>query len=191
MRCCLAAFLSCAAFAAMADSTIGKTFPIAEPSFLDEIKSAAAATDWRQWMRRDPENYAAFDSTDLPSAKKDRSFLFDPTYSLPRDITDENGRVLYAKGTTINVYAKYTFPGRWIVIRPTSEQFKWLDEVVKPTANDKVLIAGGNVVGVIREHRRKVFILEPHTIERLGLQAVPSIVQQEGPQLRVQEYALD
>lgn len=171
--------------------TVGKVYPIAEPDTMEEIKSRAAAVDWRAWMRKTPTNYGAFDSVSLPRATETRSRLFDPTYFLPDDIRDANGKLIAAKGMPINVLQRIKLPNRYIVISDTPEDLRWLREVAKPVSGDKILLAGGNVYTTRQSSGLSVFMLDSRFIERFGLQAVPSIVKQEGVQLRVDEYAID
>ena len=171
---------------------VGQTFPIAEPDLLQEIQQRAASKDWKSALqRKDPASFTVFQTVRLPDAQVDASFLFDPTYPLPQDVTDHTGKVLYPAGTTINVYARRQFTGRTIVIAADAAQLRWLDEIAKPTASDKVLISGLNMVEARqRVGARKIFALDQRIVERFGLRAVPSIVQQEGTQLRVHEYAI-
>jgi conjugal transfer pilus assembly protein TraW len=195
MRRVVASILSVAVAATAAAGerrVIGQTFPIAEPDLLQEIRQRAAATDWKAVMqRKDPSTFSGFQTVGLPPAKADASFLFDPTYTLPQDVIDHNGAVLYPAGTTINVYARRQFPGRTIVIAADPAHLRWLDEVAKPTAADKVLVSGMNMVEARQiAGPRRIFALDQRIAERFGLRAVPSIVQQEGTQLRVREYAV-
>lgn len=170
--------------------TVGQTYPIAEPDVLDEIKSRAGVTDWRKWMIRAPASYGAFTSASLPRATQTRSRLFDPTYLLPDDIKDQNGKVIAPKGLPINVYTRIKVPFRYIVIGDTPEDLVWLKDVAQPKTGDKILLASGNVFTVRQRTSIPVHILDPRFIERFGLQAVPAIVQQEGTQLRVAEFAI-
>lgn len=175
---------------ALAGPTLGPTYPIAEPDTLEEIRQRASTQDWQRWMRKSPTDYGAFQSARLPHAKRNAVRSFDPTYVLPNDIADENGKVIAAKGTRINVYTKLTMRGRMIVIGNTDAHFKWLTEVAKPTSNDKVLLANGNVLLARRNRQVLVYLLDERFIERFGLRAVPSIVSQDGLRLRVEEYAV-
>lgn len=171
---------------------IGPTYPIAEPDLLQEIRQRAASTDWNALVHRhDPSTFTGFQTASLPAATQDASFLFDPTYTLPQDVKDSRGTVIYPAGTTINVYERRAFSGRTIVIAATSEHLRWLDDVARPTAADKVLIAGTNMLDARTiAGARRIYALDPRIVERFGLRAVPSIVQQEGNRLRVREYAL-
>lgn len=183
---------SAAAHAAGPRSILGQTFSIAEPDLMEEIKRRAASTDWKAMMqRKDPSTFSAFQTANLPPTASPASFLFDPTYTLPQHVVDGRGTVLYPAGTTINVYERRKFPGRTIVISPTIEHFKWLNEVAKPTAQDKVLMAGANMLDVQQlAGANRVYALDARIIERFGLRSVPSIVQQEGTLLRVQEFVI-
>lgn len=176
---------------AQADKTIGQTFPIAEPDTRDEIKAKAGMADWQAWMKPGVENASAYYAAKLPFAQEDDSRLFDPTYHLPRDMKDKDGRILYPAGYPINIYNRIRMPGRYIVIAHRPSHYDWLDDVAKPTANDKVLLAGAHVLAARKATERELWRLDDRMIERFGLQAVPAIVSQEGTQLRVQEYAVD
>lgn len=175
---------------ALAGPTLGPTYPIAEPDTLEEIRARASVKDWQRWMRKSPTDYSAFQSAHLPHARRNAVRSFDPTYVLPNDIADENGKVIAAKGTRINVYTKLRMRGRMIVIGNTDAHFKWLTDVAKPTSDDKVLLANGNVLTARRNRQVLVYLLDERFIERFGLKAVPSIVSQDGLRLRVEEYAV-
>ena len=170
---------------------VGPTFEIAEPDTLEEIRTRVAQQDWDKIMKKkEPADYGAFKAAPLPAALKSDSHLFDPTYVLPYDLRDADGKLLAAKGTRINVYEKITLPGRYIVIDGSEKQLRWLEEVAKPVDGDRILIATGNVYSARLRSKYSLWLLDQRGIERFGLRAVPSIVQQEGLQLRVNEYAL-
>lgn len=171
-------------------SIIGPTFPIAEPDTRAEIKNKAAGVDWHAWAMRSPDKYAAFKTAALPRAGVNRSYLFDPTYPLPKALLDRNGAVLYPTGYPINVYKTLQMPGRMIVIGPSDGDYNWLMTVAKPTRADKVLLANGNVFDERVKRKSPLFLLDNRFIERFGLHAVPAIVTQEGDKLRVTEYAV-
>jgi conjugal transfer pilus assembly protein TraW len=169
---------------------VGQTFPIAEPDTLTEIADAASGTDWQRWMRKQPKDYTAFDSVRLPRNRAAESSLFDPTYTLPEDLVNERGEVLVPKGTQVNALQKTRLPGRYIVIGPTKEDYRWLDEVARPGRGDKVLIASGNVLTERQSTQRLLYALDARFVERFGLKGIPSIVQQEGTNLRVERYVV-
>lgn len=187
-----AAVLALAAGVAAAGQTVtlGQTFPIAEPDALAQIEERAAGADWKAKMGKPMEQHSAFQSATLRYASVDAERMFDPTYTLPHDIVDGAGLVIYPAGTTINVYARITMPGRVIVIGPEAAHFRWLADVVKPTAQDVVLLANGNPLAVRAKHELPVYLLDARMIERFGLRAAPAVVAQNGTMLKVKEYAI-
>ena len=187
-RACLVLAVVAAGVCGAREVTVGQTYPIAEPDTLQEIQTRAQQVDWIRWMRKQPKDYSAFDSVRLPRNAKAGSRLFDPTYVLPADVTDEQGKVLAPKGTKVNPLTRMKLPGRYIVISPTSADYAWLDSVAKPESEDLILIANGNVLTEIETTHRKLYSLDERFIERFGLAGVPSIVYQEGALLRVDEH---
>jgi hypothetical protein len=81
-------------------------------------------------------------------------------------------------------------PGRLIVIGPGARDRQWLQRVARPTARDKVLLATGNVLQARRTGNTRLFRLDARIIQRFGLRATPSIVEQAGTRLRITEHAL-
>lgn len=170
----------------------GKTYPIAEPDMLDEIKSRASKINLKDYADKVGKNNApAFVGATLPRTNKESVRLFDPTYVLPQDIRDGKGRVLYPKGTTINVYERIKTTNRTIVISASKADLDWLDRVAKPENGDKVIIANGNVMSFNQAYNRQFYRLDKRIIERFGLRSVPSIVKQVGTQLEVAEYVIE
>ena len=182
--------LTMAAFARGADVVIGPVFDIAEPDTMEEIKQRLSKQDWEKILRKEPANYGAFQGEPLPVATQTFTRTFDPTYTLPYDIRDDNGALLVAKGTTVNVYERIQLPGRYIVVDGSTDQLKWLEEVAQPTAADRILLASGNVYSTRLRSKFTFWLLDKRGIERFGLRAVPSIVEQDGRKLRISEFAL-
>lgn len=173
-----------------ADVVIGPTYEIVEPDTLEEIRTRLSQQDWEKVLRKEPAQYAAFKAAPLPPASRTDVRIFDPTYTLPYDLRDGEGQLLAAKGTQVNVYDRLKLPGRYIVIDGSDKHLRWLEDVARPTDNDRVLIAGGNVYSTRQRAKYNFWLLDERGIERFGLKAVPSIVEQSGRLLKVQEFAL-
>lgn len=183
-------FLSCKVFSGES-ITIGKTFDIIEPDVIKEIKQQAEKVDLKSWMTQNSIDAAsAFQSINLPSSTQNLSFLFDPTYTLPHDIVRHDGKILWPKGTKVNVYERIKTTTRTIVVSDDPKHFAWLNEVAKPQKGDFVFLAGGNVLLKMQLEKKKLYLLDKRVVERFGLRSAPSIVKQEGNRLRVTEYCL-
>lgn len=178
------------AFDASAAESIGQTFPIAEPDTLAEIQARGAGKDWKALMKSDPADNSAFKTAALPRAALDATRLFDPTYTMPRDLVGQDGKIIYRQGQQINVYERLKLPGRYVVIGPEQEYMDWLRDVVKPTASDRLFLVNGSLLEVRQRTKLPVMAVDERVIERFGLRAVPAVISQEGTKLRVREYAL-
>lgn len=170
---------------------LGPTYEIVEPDTLEEIRTRAAKVNWAAEMnKKDPADYSAFRGAPLPIASKYEERFFDPTYVLPYDLRDADGKLLHPQGTRVNVYERLTLPGRYIVIDGSPTHLKWLEEVARPTSGDRILVANGSVYGLRARKDHTFYVLDPRGIERFGLKAVPSIVEQVGTQLKITEFVV-
>lgn len=175
--------------ASASTSVLGPTYEIAEPDTLTEIHQRAVGVNWSVAMtKKDPSQYSAFKGASLPRATRYVERFFDPTYVLPFDLKNADGRLLFPQGTRVNVYERLKLPGRYIVIDASPSHMRWLEETARPTATDRILVANGSVYGMRTRKDYKFFVLDPRGIERFGLQAVPAIVEQSGTKLKVTEY---
>ena len=170
---------------------LGPTYDIVEPDTLEEIRARAGNVDWAAEMKKkDPADYSAFRGAPLPLASRYEERFFDPTYVLPYDLRDADGKLLHPQGTRVNVYERLTLPGRYIVIDGSPSHLKWLEDVARPTSSDRILVANGSVYGLGTRKDFTFYVLDPRGIERFGLKAVPSIVEQVGTQLKITEFAV-
>ena len=174
--------------------TYGMTYQISEKDALSEIETRAGQVDWNKVLdKRKVENYQGPpDRMSLPRARRNRSFLVDMTYTTEIDIPDGKGGILYPKGYTFNPLDYVTYPKTLVVINGSDpDQVKWLalseyDKRLDVT----LLLTEGNFKTVAKKVSRPVFYADRKIIERLKLQALPSIIRQKGRLLEVTEVAL-
>lgn len=173
---------------------VGATYGIAEKDALSEIEARAREVDWskhinkakaaRSFKRYRPEGMAA-----LPRARKDRSFIVDMTYTLPFDIFDGKGGILYPKGYTFNPLDYLGYRMTLVVIdgadKAQVEWFKRSPYFKEPTA--KLLLSGGSHLTLSESLRRPVYYADLRIIERFRLAAVPSVISQKGRVMEVKE----
>lgn len=169
---------------------IGLTYPIMEPDTRNEIKRKAGSVDWKSWMRKEPAQYTAFQGAKLPKTTADSTRLVDPTYALERDITDENGRIIFQKGTKVNLLERAKFTGRFIIIGGYPEEISWL-ETLNITDSDRIILAGNRLYSdAIKESEFTFLLLSERMIDRFDLRSAPAIVQQKGPMYEVTAHAV-
>jgi len=178
------------AAAAAPSSTIGRTWPIAEPDALSEIEGKAAALPEGFGKAFGPRaNWSAMKAAPLPAATASRTRNVVPFYTLEFDVTLPGGKTLYPKGFTFNPLTYVKLPQRLVVVHP--RDLAWALSTAR--AADFILLAahGANQSDPIElgeKAGRPIFILEERVKARLGLKVAPVIVAQSGTHLVLREY---
>jgi conjugal transfer pilus assembly protein TraW len=167
------------------EAPLGATYAITEPDALAEIETASAGKSVSLADFGDSGAWSATRSALLPVAERDSIRDVIPFFTLPFDIPDKDGKVLYPKGFTFNPLEHLTLPNALLIVRP--EQLDWAIAVAAPA--DMILLAGGNALTESEGRRTPVYLLEPKLAERLKIAAAPSRVWQKGHVLKVQEIA--
>lgn len=178
--------------------TVGATYPIAERDLLEKIQDFIKKTDWTQkqaTIRNKAvnyiENYHPKDLKDLPVATRNDSFSVDMTWTLPQDIPDGKGGLIYPKGFTFNPLAHVYYMNTLVFIDASDKrQVDWL--AASPflkKADAKILLTGGSYYDIMKKYKRAMFYANRQIVDRLGLRAVPSVVVQQGTKMVVYEYA--
>lgn len=169
-------------------STIGRTWPIAEPDALSEIEGRSAHIPDMKAAFGPRSDWSALKPASLGKAHIDRQRSIVPFYTLDSDIQLPDGHLLYAKGTTFNPLAYVALPQRLVVVHPA--QLDWAIRNAGPT--DFILIAAGtpgdtDPVTASERLKRPIFLLEERIKTRLGLSVAPVIVAQSGQKLVLTE----
>lgn len=174
--------------------TFGMTYRIAERDALAEIEERAKQVDWHKVLdKRKVENFQGPpDRVRLPRAKRNRSFPVDMTYTTEIDVPDGRGGILYPKGYTFNPLDYVTYPKTLVVIDGADpEQVKWFATSEYDKRLDvMLLLTEGNFGNVSKKISRPLFYADRKIVERLKLQAVPSVVRQKGRIMEVTEVKL-
>lgn len=176
--------------AASKSSTIGRTWPIAEPDALAEIEAKAARLPADMSKAFGPrQNWSALKAAELPAATTNRIRSVVPFYTLDFDITLPDGKTLYPKGFTFNPLTYVNLPQRLVIVHPG--ELGWALRTARPT--DFILLTAqngmnGDSIGLSEKSGRAIFILEERVKERLGLTSAPVIVTQAGTRLVLTEY---
>lgn len=169
-------------------STIGRTWPIAEPDALSEIEGRAAQVPDMKAAFGPRERWSAMKAATLGVARADRNRTVVPFYTLDQDIRLQDGRLLYAKGYSFNPLSYVSLPQRLIVVHPA--ELDWALRTARPA--DFILLAAGNpgdadAITLGERHGRALFLLEERVKTRLGLTVAPVIVAQAGQKLVLTE----
>jgi conjugal transfer pilus assembly protein TraW len=202
--------LVCAALASLANTTarcealgaIGPTYPVAEQHLLDFITERLKEKERSGEIKRLQEQARARatatvnNPTPVPGLRRTesaRTFYFDPSVTLPQNVLDDTGHVLYAAGTVKNpldviAMSKHLlfFDGR------DPRQVKRARELIDVYhGRVKPILVGGSYMQLMKSWQIPVFYdQEGLLVRKLGIAAVPAIVSQEGKRLRIDELVV-
>ena len=173
----------------------GDTYPIAEKDALSELMQKVRQIDWKRQFSDIKQSVQAFRPPDLarlPRAKHDRTFMVDPTYTLPFDIPDGKGGILYPKGYTFNPLDYVSLPDVLVFIDGSDKrQLEWFQKSPYAKApNVMLLLTGGSYPEVEKKLQRPVFYAPEKITKRFRIEAVPSVLYQEGKFLEVKEFEI-
>lgn len=186
----LAAFAA-GSSASGATSTIGRTWPIAEPDALAEIEAKAAALPKDLRTKFGPRSHwSAMKAATLGPVRAARVRTVVPYYTLDMDVTLPDGRVLYPRGFTFNPLTYVSLPQRLVIVH--ASELGWAARMAAPS--DWILLAAGagagpDPIALGEKIGRPLFLLEPRVKERLGLTVAPVVVRQVGQKLELTEVA--
>ena len=175
----------------------GEVWPVIEPDLLAQIHArltrleatgATARLD-AELRRRTiarvnrPELVAG-----LALAANTRSWRFDPTITVERDLSDDKGRLIIAAGTRVNPLD--TVPLREALVFLDGDdprQLAWATQRYTPEAVKLILVNGAPLALMKARQRRFYFDQGGKLTAHFGIRAVPATVEQHGRVLVVTE----
>lgn len=176
-----------------ATSTIGRTWPIAEPDALTEIEARTARLPPDMRAKYGPRSgWSAMKAAALTPAARSQTRSVVPFYTLDTEIRLPGSELLYPKGYSFNPLDYVTLPQRLIVVHP--RDLGWALKTAR--LSDFILLAAGtakddDAITLSERTGRPIFILEQRIKDRLGLTVAPVIVAQVGRKLELTEVRLD
>jgi len=173
----------------------GAAYPVIEPNALKEIEDRAAQADWSVLNERHYEKAVKDyrpDVENLPKAKDNRIRQVDMTYVVPADIPDGKGGILFPKGYKYNPLDYVNFTQTLVVINGDDpDQVKWFEQSgYAETFGVMLLLSEGAYSGLAKKLGQPVFYASTDIIRRFQLQAVPSIIRQNGKYMEVREVVI-
>ena len=124
----------------------------------------------------------------LAAASAERSWRFDPTITVERDIADDKGRVIVAAGTRVNPLD--TVPLRAPLVFLDGDepgQIAWALRRYGASRAKLILVKGAPLELMKSRQRRFYFDQGGTLVKRFGIRAVPASVEQQGRVLVITE----
>ncbi|MEQ5394103.1 type-F conjugative transfer system protein TraW [Proteus sp. fly-1013] len=127
-------------------------------------------------------------------AKETRIRYFDPSFTLTKDISDNNGVVFARKGQVINPFDITNFTQTLIFIDADDmEQINWVRSFQPKTLRSKVILVNGNIRDTEILLDKQIFFDQMGELtERFDIRKVPTIIEQANGEkkLKITEVGL-
>lgn len=170
-------------------AVLGHLYAIAEPDVISETEARAAQIDWEAKARKiDVRAKIREGSVRISPAKAPKTYSLDLTYTLPFDIPDGKGGVLYPKGYRFNPVAFVKMPYTLGVIGTRPEELAWARE---QEGTIIWMTSGGDPLTMTEQLEAPVYLYTPEAAERMPVLGTPALIVQKGKQLVVSEYFVE
>ena len=196
----LAAVLPAVPTAAMDYGQVGQTFAIVEPDLLATIEQRLRRLGATGRIARANAEFARVAEAKvrrptpvagLSAATTARSWIFDPTMRLERDVRDAKGNLFGRAGQAGNPLDFVTMRTALVFIDGDSpEQVAWATRSYQPLEAKIILVNGAPLDAMSRWRRRFYFDQGGKLVTRLGIAHTPAVATQQGKALRLSEIAL-
>jgi len=178
---------------------VGTTFEIKEEDLLEVIEKklqqmsvdGSLETHQKQMADKAQEKIKRPNPVEgIQHTTKPRSFLYDPSLTVPYDLKDHEGRVFHAKGTKVNPLDFKSLSKPLLFIDGDEKaQVEWAMEQ-EPLA--QIILTGGSPFELMEKLDRPIYFDQGGTLtKKLGIVQVPARVTQQDKTLLIEEILLD
>jgi len=182
--------------------TLGPTYEIGEPHLLAFIEQRLREKERSGELQRLAEaaRTRGIDAVREPppvdglrTTERPRTFYVDPSFTLDRNITDPQGRLMFAAGTRKNPLEVVSLSRHLLFFDARDpRQVKHARELSGRYAGRiKPILTGGSYLDLMKAWRMPVYYDQAGTLtRRFGIRQVPALVSQDGLRLRIDELGL-
>jgi conjugal transfer pilus assembly protein TraW len=184
---------------AMDGGVIGPTYEISEPNLLtfieQRLREKEASGELRRMEEQARDRGIATVRQPAPveglsATQTKRSFYFDPSYTLERNILDAQGRLMFPAGTRANPLNIVSLPQRLLFFdaRDPRQVAQARALIARYDGRVKPILTGGSYLELMQRWQVPVYYDQFGLLTRkLGIRQVPALVSQEGQRLRIDE----
>ena len=176
----------------------GQLFPIQEPDMMDLIQSRLNHMqndgEMNEIQKKAEDNVKkhAVRPPSVPGISKassDRTWLYDPTFTANKDITDGRGNYIVHAGQSINPLDKIPFNETLFFIDGDNQnELDWVKSKIKFVINFKVILVNGNIPKTSDYLKEQIYFDQYGVMtSKFGIEHTPAEVYQERNKLRVKE----
>ena len=187
---------------AMDLGAIGPTYKISEPHFLQMIerrlREKERSGELKRLQEQAQQRSVSSVTKPLPIAglhptETVRTFYFDPSFILDRNILGPKGELLFAAGTRKNPLdvVSLSRPLLFFDARDKRQVSRARQLMALYPGKVKPILVGGSYLDLMKSWRQPVYYDQLGLLtRRLGITQVPALVSQEGLRLRIDELAI-
>ena len=129
----------------------------------------------------------------LNNARLRRTWDFDPSYRLPKDILDHKGFVIHKAGTTVNPLDSVPLDYNLLFIDGDNEEHLKLAITTHKSATKplKIILIKGSPMELMKSNKMRFYFDQKGTLTgRLGIKHVPAFVEQNEKVLKISEIVV-
>jgi conjugal transfer pilus assembly protein TraW len=181
---------------------IGPTYPIAERHLLDHIMSRLREKERTgelkklEQLAKERATQSVNNPTPVPGLARTqaaRTYYFDPTFVLDRNVVDENGALMFPAGTRKNPLDVVSLSKHLLFFdaRDQRQVTRARELIDVYQGRVKPILVGGSYMDLMKAWKLRVYYdQEGVLVRKFGITAVPAIVSQEGQRLRIDEVLI-
>lgn len=198
----LGLILDVAGAQAMDLGVIGPTYEISEPHLLQMIEQRLREKERSGELKRLEDQARARGTATvtqpmpvpgLRTTEAVRTFYFDPSFTLDRNILGSKGELLFTAGTRKNPLEVVSLSRHLLFFDARDQrQVRQAQQLIERyQGRVKPILVGGSYLDLMKSWRLPVYYDQQGLLtRRLGITQVPALVSQEGLRLRIDELAV-
>lgn len=180
--------------------TVGETFEIAEPDLLEWIASRLQIADETGALEEMNREMAARTERGvrrphpvmgISTALETKSWLYDPTITVPEDIADHRGVVFARAGQQVNPFDTINLRNVYLFVDGDDEnQVAWaVNQYEELDGRARIILTKGAPLELMTDHQVRFYFDQGGFItSRFAITAVPASMRQEGRLVRLTEH---
>ena len=177
---------------------MGEVFPILEQNLIEVIlqKLNKLQADGKLEVYQQQIQDRVKNGIERPNSVKDvvhtqtpRSYTFDPSIVVSRDLKDQHGQVFYQKGTRVNPLTIRPMTKPLLLIDgDETDHLTWAFKMLKTYPLAKIIFIKGAPLKIMKEIGLTIYFDQQGVIcKRFGIKQVPALITQKDGLLLIQE----
>ena len=179
----------------------GNSYPVIEQDIVEFIKQRLSEMEDqglieetnKELVKKSKDYVKRPPGSDIPVAKEYSGHVFDPTVTIQRDISDEDGNVIYPAGTVVNPLDYRGLTRTLCFIDGDDvDQIEWVRDMCPYEPGYKQILVSGPILEVSKEEGHR-FYFDQHgvLVNKFRIKAVPAVVRQSGKVLYVEQFPVN